>query len=103
MKVNIQKIEGSWKLGFVLDKHVDHSEFLGTDQFGHDQFDIVRMVMTTVFISGSIWKRLTKKLGLKVKSAPSNKWNFFQSKTGKLQKPDHSQQAISCGKRPSFN
>jgi len=42
MKVNIQKIEGSWKLGFVLDKHVDHSEFLGTDQFGHDQFDTVR-------------------------------------------------------------
>ncbi len=42
MKVNIQKIEGSWKLGFVLDKHVDHSEFLGTDQFGNDQFDTVR-------------------------------------------------------------
>lgn len=42
MKVNIQKIEGSWKLGFVLDKHIDHSEFLGTDQFGHDQFDTVR-------------------------------------------------------------
>ena len=42
MKVNIQEIKGNWKLGFVLDKHVDHSEFLGTDQFGHDQFDTVR-------------------------------------------------------------
>ena len=42
MKVNIQKIEGSWKQGFVLDKHVDHSEFLGTDSLGHDQFDTVR-------------------------------------------------------------
>lgn len=42
MKVNIQEIKGNWKQGFVLDKHVAHSKFLGTDQFGHDQFDNVR-------------------------------------------------------------
>ncbi len=42
MKLNVQEIEGNWKQGFVLDKHIDHSEFLGTDQLGHDQFDTVR-------------------------------------------------------------
>lgn len=42
MNTNILKIDGEWKSGFVLDWHVDHSEFIGHNQFGHAEYDTVR-------------------------------------------------------------
>ena len=42
MKINLMKIEGEWESGFVLDWHVDHSEFLGHNQFGRAEYDTVR-------------------------------------------------------------
>jgi len=41
MDVAVQKIFGAWHAGYVLDKHVKCSEFLGYE-FGHPRFDTVR-------------------------------------------------------------
>ena len=40
--VNPRKIEGPWLDGRVLDLHSSGSEFLGYDEFGHEQFDTHR-------------------------------------------------------------
>ncbi len=36
------KIEGNWNVGYALDLHVESSEFLGYDEFGHPQYDTKR-------------------------------------------------------------
>lgn len=36
------KIKGNWDAGCVLDWHVESSEFLGYDEFGHEQYDTKR-------------------------------------------------------------
>ncbi|BEP34630.1 hypothetical protein GmRootV59_16040 [Variovorax sp. V59] len=41
MKVNLREIHGPWDAGWVLDKHMDHSTYLG-DLNGRPQFDNVR-------------------------------------------------------------
>lgn len=42
MNVKIMEITGDWDLGYVLDWHVESSEFLGHDQFGRAEFDTKR-------------------------------------------------------------
>jgi predicted amidophosphoribosyltransferase len=41
-KTNPRKIDGPWADGRVLDLHSSGSEFLGYDEFGHEQFDTRR-------------------------------------------------------------
>jgi competence protein ComFC len=41
-KTNPRKIDGPWTDGRVLDLHSTGSEFLGYDEFGHEQFDTRR-------------------------------------------------------------
>jgi predicted amidophosphoribosyltransferase len=41
-KVNPRKIDGPWTDGRVLDLHSTGSEFLGYDEYGHEQFDTRR-------------------------------------------------------------
>lgn len=41
-KTNPRKIDGPWADGRVLDLHSTGSEFLGYDEFGHEQFDTRR-------------------------------------------------------------
>ena len=36
------KILGRWRMGFALDEHTRHSEFIGHNQYGHSMFDTVR-------------------------------------------------------------
>lgn len=36
------RIYGQWTVGWALDNHVQHSVFLGHDEFGNPQFDTVR-------------------------------------------------------------
>jgi len=36
------KIKGNWVAGRVLDWHVESSEFIGYDEFGHEQYDTKR-------------------------------------------------------------
>ncbi len=36
------EVEGEWESGFVLDWHIDHSEFLGHNQYGHAEYNTVR-------------------------------------------------------------
>ena len=36
------KIEGKWDVGYALDLHVESSDFLGYDEFGHPQYDTIR-------------------------------------------------------------
>jgi len=36
------KIKGNWVAGRVLDWHVESSEFIGYDEFGHAQYDTKR-------------------------------------------------------------
>lgn len=42
MNVNVMQIKGDWDLGYVLDWHVESSEFLGHNQFGRADFDTKR-------------------------------------------------------------
>ena len=42
MNVNVMKITGNWDLGYVLDWHVESSDFLGHNQFGRAEFDTKR-------------------------------------------------------------
>ena len=42
MNVNVMKIIGNWDLGYVLDWHVESSEFLGYNQFGQAEFETKR-------------------------------------------------------------
>lgn len=44
-KTNPRKIEGPWTDGRVLDLHSTGSEFLGYDEYGHEQFDTRRTEM----------------------------------------------------------
>lgn len=39
---NPRRIDGPWEDGYVLDLHSSGSEFLGHDEFGHEQFDTHR-------------------------------------------------------------
>jgi predicted amidophosphoribosyltransferase len=36
------KINGKWDIGYALDLHVESSEFIGYDEFGHEKFDTKR-------------------------------------------------------------
>jgi competence protein ComFC len=42
MKIDPQRIEGPWKLGYSLALHTISSEFLGYNEQGHPKFDTVR-------------------------------------------------------------
>lgn len=42
MNVNVMQIKGNWDLGYVLDWHVESSEFIGHNQFGRAEFDTKR-------------------------------------------------------------
>jgi predicted amidophosphoribosyltransferase len=42
MKVSLKKFEGPWDQGWVLDKHIISSTYLGENEFGHPVFDTVR-------------------------------------------------------------
>jgi len=39
MKVSLREIHGPWDAGWVLDKHMLKSTYLGDDAYGHAQFD----------------------------------------------------------------
>jgi competence protein ComFC len=41
-KIHPRKIDGPWADGRVLDLHSTGSEFLGYDEYGHEQFDTRR-------------------------------------------------------------
>lgn len=41
-KINPESLNGIWTEGYVLDRHIIKSEFLGLDEQGHEQFDTVR-------------------------------------------------------------
>ncbi|MGB8226039.1 MAG: phosphoribosyltransferase family protein [Sedimentisphaerales bacterium] len=36
------KIEGRWDVGYALDLHIESSDFLGYDEFGHPKYDTTR-------------------------------------------------------------
>jgi predicted amidophosphoribosyltransferase len=42
IKINPRKIEGAWREGHVLDRHIMKSVYLGDDEFGHPRFDNTR-------------------------------------------------------------
>ena len=42
MNVNLKQIYGPWAQGWVLDKHIVRSTYLGDNEFGHAMFDTVR-------------------------------------------------------------
>jgi len=42
MKVNLKKLEGNWKEGFALDKHVLSSVYTGDNEYGRPTFDTTR-------------------------------------------------------------
>lgn len=42
MKVNLRAIRGPWDAGWVLDKHVLSSTYIGDNAQGHPQFDTTR-------------------------------------------------------------
>ncbi len=42
MQVDVRKIFGPWKDGYLLDRHIVHSEYLGEDEDGEPQFDNTR-------------------------------------------------------------
>lgn len=42
MQINIQRIHGIWDLGYSLDKHTISSTPIGSNEWGHMQFDTVR-------------------------------------------------------------
>ncbi|MCK9477178.1 MAG: hypothetical protein M0R46_14735 [Candidatus Muirbacterium halophilum] len=42
MLINPIEIIGNWDKGFVLDKHISKSEFLGNDIYGYSQFKTER-------------------------------------------------------------
>ena len=39
------EIKGNWAKGYALDLHTSKSEYLGKNEFGHDQFDTKRTEM----------------------------------------------------------
>lgn len=42
MKVNVRKLDGSWDLGYALDRHTLSSVYLGEDAYGHPRFATTR-------------------------------------------------------------
>lgn len=42
MKNSIRSLKGNWDAGYVLDKHVLSSTYIGDNEFGHAQFDTTR-------------------------------------------------------------
>lgn len=42
VKVALKEIHGAWDMGWVLDKHVLSSSYIGDNQWGHPQFDTKR-------------------------------------------------------------
>lgn len=42
MKNDIRALSGNWDAGYVLDKHVLSSTYVGDNEFGHPQFDTTR-------------------------------------------------------------
>ena len=42
MDINIRAISGNWDAGYVLDKHVRSSVYLGDNSSGHPQFETTR-------------------------------------------------------------
>lgn len=41
-KINPKELHGPWATGYALDVHSTGSEFLGYDEYGHEQFDTKR-------------------------------------------------------------
>lgn len=41
----VYKLEGNWKKGIAYDLHTLSGEFLGQDEYGHDQFETKRSEM----------------------------------------------------------
>src|SRR3954447_17501447 len=41
-KINPRQLKGPWREGYALDVHSTGSEFLGYDEYGHEQFDTKR-------------------------------------------------------------
>lgn len=42
MNVNIKKIQGTWDEGYVLDRHIVHSDYLGEDERGNPRYNTIR-------------------------------------------------------------
>ncbi|MDH0864949.1 ComF family protein [Mitsuaria sp. GD03876] len=42
MKVSLRQIDGPWTAGYVLDRHLLHSVYVGDDSDGHARFDHTR-------------------------------------------------------------
>ena len=42
MQVQVRKLEGSWDLGYALNKHSLSSVYRGDDEYGHPRFDTTR-------------------------------------------------------------
>lgn len=42
MDVAVEKVCGAWHAGYILDKHIKSSEFLGHNEFGRPKFDTIR-------------------------------------------------------------
>lgn len=42
MNLNPQRVAGSWDEAFTLDRHVQSSEYLGENEYGHPQFETTR-------------------------------------------------------------
>lgn len=42
MQTSVKKMTGNWDLGYVLDKHVLSSVYIGDNGYGHPQFDTTR-------------------------------------------------------------
>lgn len=39
MNVTLKEIQGTWDAGWIQDKHVLSSTYIGDNQWGHRQFD----------------------------------------------------------------
>ena len=42
MQLDPRKMHGNWNDGFTLDRHIQSSQYIGENQYGHPQFDTTR-------------------------------------------------------------
>ena len=42
MQLNPRQVQGLWDDGFTLDRHIQSSEYIGDNEYGHPQFDTTR-------------------------------------------------------------
>jgi competence protein ComFC len=52
-RINPRKLSGPWTEGYALDLHTASSEFLGYDEFGHEQFNTERTEVGELVYRGS--------------------------------------------------